>query len=247
MKLKKPIIFFDLETTGVNVATDRIVEIGIIKLNVDGTEEEKNVVINPTIDIPKEASDIHGITDVDVKDCPKFSQIAKSMHSFLEGCDLSGYNLKKFDLPLIVEEFLRCGIDFPAKDTKVVDPFVILRLKEPRDLTSAYKKYCGKELEGAHGASADIKATKEILFAQMEQYDDMPSDVDGLHDFCNDGQEVIDYAGKLTKNEAGDVVFTFGKHKGKRVIDEKSYVNWMLGGEFTMNTKQILKKIIQNG
>jgi len=243
MKLQRPILFFDLETTGIDTVNDRIVEISVLKHHIDGTTEIKTKRINPGTPIPAEATEIHGITDKDVQDEPKFSQLAQGIALFMDSCDLGGYNVLSFDLPMLSEEFARCGIQFPGPDLKVIDVYKIFAINEPRTLEGAYRRFCGKELEGAHGAEADIKATHEVFLAQLEEYD-LPGTVEELDTFCKDGVEFIDLAGKIVRNEAGDLVFGFGKHKGKRIVDEESYVEWMLSGSFSSNTKEVLGSIV---
>ena len=258
LNLTRPIAFFDLETTGVSITLDRIVEISIIKIDVNGTETTKTARVNPTIPIPEEVSKIHGIYDEDVKDAPTFRQIAKSVEEFLTGCDLGGYNLTRFDVPVIVEEFLRAGIDFNLENRRIVDAQKIFYLMEPRTLAAAYKFFCNKELENAHSAEADTRATYEVLVAQVEKYDGVAikdkegveyvpvvNDLDKLHElsFSN----FADLAGRLAFNSKKEVVFNFGKHKNKTVeavlIEEPSYYAWMLNGDFPLQTKNILTKI----
>ena len=244
LNIKRPVIFFDLETTGVSVANDRIVEIGLVKLFPGGKKEVKTRVLNPTIEIPKEASDVHGITNIDVQDMDTFSEIAKSMNEYFKGCDLCGYNSNRFDIPLLVEEFLRCGISFPAKDVKFIDVFKIFTINEQRTLEAAFKFYCKKALKNAHSAQADIDATVDILEAQIKKYKKLPLDVAGLDEFCREGKEVVDYAGCITKDDNGEFIYNFGKHKGKRILDEIGYAEWMLKNDFTRHTKKKLKEII---
>lgn len=258
LNLTKPIAFFDLETTGVSITKDRIVEISIIRIEVDGAESVKTMKVNPTIPIPEEVSLIHGIYDEDVKDCPTFNQIAKSVDEFLIGCDLGGYNLTKFDVPVIVEEFLRAGVDFNLDKRRIVDAQKIFYLMEPRTLTAAYKFFCGKELIGAHGAEADTRATFEVLMAQVDRYKDVEikdkegnlytpihNDMDKLHEisFSNSA----DLAGRLAYNDKGEVIYNFGKHRKKTVIqvlfEEPSYYAWIINGDFPLQTKNILTKI----
>lgn len=247
LNLQNPILFFDIESTGLNVATDRIVEISALKVMPNGDQEIKTRRINPTIPIPAEAQAIHGISDEDVKDCPTFNQIAKSMAQWMKGCDIAGYNSIKFDIPLLAEEFLRAGVDFDFRKRKLVDVQNIFHKMEQRTLSAAYRFYCQKELENAHSAEADTVATYEILLAQLERYpNDLKNDVEFLANFST-RSKIADYAGRMAYNEKGEVVFNFGKHRGKKVADvlraEPSYYNWMMDGDFTQDTKKILTEI----
>ena len=233
----KPLAFFDLETTGVSVATDRIVEISIVKVFPDGSRETLTKRVNPTIPILPEATAVHGITNEDVANEPTFSEIAREVSMFLVGCDMAGYNIMRFDLPMIVEEMLRAGAKhFPREGARFIDAMSIFHHFEKRDLTAALKFYCNKELEDAHSAEADTLATVDVLSAQIDRYG-LSSDVSELQEISLQGKEIIDYAGKFTRDEKGDIVFTFGKNKGKRVVDDPSYVEWMCRGEFTGDTK----------
>lgn len=250
LNLTKPIAFIDLETTGVNVASDRIVEISILKIAVDGNKETKTKRLNPTIPIPKGASDIHGIKDEDVKDAPTFKQIAKNLMQFIEGCDFGGYNSNKFDIPLLAEEFLRAEVDFDVKNRKLIDVQNIFHQMEQRTLAAAYKFYCNKELENAHSAEADITATHEILEAQLECYQTLKNEIDFLHDFSSRSNSA-DLAGRIIYNSKGIEVFNFGKHKDKPVEEvlkkEPSYYNWMMEGDFPLYTKRVLTEIKLRG
>ena len=247
LNLQNPILFFDIESTGLNVATDRIVEISALKVMPNGDQEIKTRRINPTIPIPAEAQAIHGISDEDVKDCPTFNQIAKSMAQWMKGCDIAGYNSIKFDIPLLAEEFLRAGVDFDFRKRKLVDVQNIFHKMEQRTLSAAYRFYCQKELENAHSAEADTVATYEILLAQLERYpNELKNEVEFLANFST-RSKIADYAGRMAYNEKGEVVFNFGKHRGKKVADvlraEPSYYNWMMDGDFTQDTKKILTEI----
>lgn len=246
LKLKRPIIFLDLETTGVDTAKDRIVEISMIKVFPDGTEDVKTRRINPEMPIPAESSKIHQIYDEDVKDCPTFKAISKSLQTFIEGCDFAGYNSNKFDIPVLVEEFLRSGIDIDIKKRKFIDVQNIFHRMEQRTLVAAYKFYCDKDLTDAHSAEADTKATYEVLKAQIERYEELENDVEALAEFSARGQNV-DFAGRIVYDEAGEEVFNFGKHKGRKVADvfrdEPSYYSWMMNGEFPLYTKRIITAI----
>ena len=246
LNLKNPIVFFDIESTGLNVATDRIVEISIVKINPDGSEEIKTRRINPTIPISPEAQKVHGISDEDVKNEPTFAQIAKSLAKWMEGCDIAGYNSMKFDIPLLSEEFLRADVDFDFRKRKLVDVQNIFHKMEQRTLTAAYKFYCQKDLENAHSAEADTLATYEILKAQLDKYPDLQNDVKFLAEFSTKSK-FVDYAGRIVYNEKDVPVFNFGKHKGRAVTDvlkaEPSYYSWMMNGDFTRDTKKVLTEI----
>jgi DNA polymerase-3 subunit epsilon len=245
LNLKKPLAFFDLETTGIDVVNDRIVEISILRVNIDQSTDIKTMRINPTVPIPKQASEIHGIYYDDIKDSPSFKEVGKTLANFLDGCDLAGYNSNKFDIPLLIEEFLRAGIDFSLKNRNFVDVQVIFHKKEQRTLSAAYKLYCGKDLEGAHGAEADIAATYEVLKAQLDRYDDLENDVDFLSKYSHHTNNV-DFAGRIIL--VNDVeTFNFGKHKGKAVLEvlqkEPAYYSWIMNNDFPLYTKKILTDI----
>lgn len=246
LQLKRPIVFFDLETTGVDAAKDRIVEISMVKVAVDGTKTVKTRRINPEMPIPAEATAIHGITDDDVKDEPTFKQIAKSLAAFIEGCDFGGFNSNRFDLPLLVEEFMRAGVECDFQRRKFVDVQTIFHRKEQRTLVAAYKFYCDKDLENAHSAEADTMATYEVLEAQIERYPDIGNTVDALAEFSA-GKPMVDFAGRLTLNDNGEEIFTFGKYKGRKVMDvfrdDPSYYSWMMNGDFPLYTKKIITEI----
>ena len=214
LKLKRPIIFFDLETTGVDAAKDRIVEISMVKIDVNGEKQIKTRRINPEMPIPAEATAVHGITDDDVKDEPTFKQIAKSLAKFIEGCDFGGFNSNRFDLPVLVEEFMRAEVDVNFSNRKFVDVQSIFHKKEQRTLVAAYKFYCNKDLENAHSAEADTLATYEVLEAQIERYGDIGSTVEELAVFSSFGSNV-DFAGRIALNDKGEEIFTFGKYKGR--------------------------------
>jgi DNA polymerase-3 subunit epsilon len=248
LNLKNPIAVFDLETTGVDVVRDRIVEISIIKVMPDGSEEVKTQRINPTIPIPAEATGVHGITDEDVKDCPAFKDVAKSLADYLEGCDVAGYNSTKFDVPLLVEEFLRAGVDVDFRSRHLVDVQNIFHRMEQRTLAAACKFYCQKELVGAHSAEADTRATYNVLLAQLGRYPELQNDVAFLAEFSAKNRNV-DYAGRIVMDGNGNEIFNFGKHKGRKVVDvltcEPSYYAWIMNSEFTLDTKRILTQIKQ--
>ena len=246
LNLKRPIIFFDLETTGVDTAQDRIVEISMAKIMPDGEEIVKTRKLNPEMHIPEEATAIHGITDEDVKDCPTFAQVAKSLEQFIRGCVFGGFNSNRFDLPVLVEEFLRAGVDVDFKRRKFIDVQNIFHKKEQRTLVAAYKFYCDKDLDDAHSAEADTLATYEVLKAQLERYPDLENDIDKLAEFSTRA-ETADYAGRILFNEKGEEVFGFGKYKGRSVEEvfrmEPSYYAWMMNGDFPLYTKKVITEI----
>ena len=256
LALKNPLLFFDIESTGLNIASDRIVEISIVKVSPGGPGQPNDVEvktrrINPTIPITPGAQAVHGISDEDVKDCPTFKQVAKSLAKLMEGCDIAGYNSLKFDIPMLAEEFLRAGVDFDFRKRKLVDVQNIFHKKEQRTLKAAYKFYCGKNLDNAHSAEADTMATYEVLEAQLDRYgndeeDPLQNDVAYLAKYSCQNR-LVDYAGRIALNDDDEPVFNFGKHKGRRVVDvltkEPSYYSWMMEGDFTLDTKQQLTKI----
>ena len=247
LNLKNPILFFDIESTGLNVATDRIVEISAVKVHPNGDTEIKTRRINPTIPISPEAKAVHGISNEDVKDCPTFKQIAKSLAQWMTGCDIAGYNSTKFDIPLLAEEFLRAEInDFDFRKRKLVDVQTIFHKMEQRTLSAAYKFYCQKDLENAHSAEADTLATYEILKAQLDRYPELKNDVAFLSEFSTKNKNA-DYAGRIVYNDKDVPVFNFGKHRGVPVKDvlakEPSYYSWMMNGDFTLDTKKVLTEI----
>ncbi|RKD13842.1 DNA polymerase III subunit epsilon [Pelobium manganitolerans] len=258
LNLKRPLAFFDIESTGVNVASDRIIEISILKASPAGTEEVKTIRVHPGIPIPLESSLIHGIYDEHIKDAPYFKQVAQEIIDFIGEADLAGYNSNKFDIPILIEEFLRAGIEFDIENRKFVDVQNIFHQMEQRTLKAAYKFYCDKEIVNAHSAEADIRATYEVLLAQIERYADkefedkkgniskpVVNDVDALHEFTNLNKPV-DFAGRMIFNEDGIACFNFGKHKGKSVFqvfdEEPSYYAWMMNGDFPLYTKNRLDK-----
>jgi DNA polymerase-3 subunit epsilon len=246
LNLKNPLVVFDLETTGVDVARDRIVEISTIKVMPDGTEEVKTRRINPTIPIPAEVTKIHGISNDDVKDCPTFKEIAKNLAKYIEGCDVAGYNSTKFDVPILVEEFLRANVEVDFRNRRMVDVQNIFHRMEQRTLIAAYKFYCQKELDNAHSAEADTRATYEVLQAQLDRYPDLKNDVDYLSEFSSKTKNA-DYAGRIVFDENGNEVFNFGKHKGISVLTvlqrEPSYYSWIMNGDFALDTKRVLTQI----
>lgn len=245
LKLIKPLASIDLETTGVNLGTDRIVEIAIVKVLPDGTRSVKRKLINPEMPIPKTASDIHGITDEMVKDASTFKQVANELKQVLDGCDIAGYNSNRFDIPLLMEEFLRVQVEFDMKGRKLVDVQRIFHQMEQRTLSAAYKFYCNKNLEGAHSAEADATATFEILEAQTIRYPSLGNSVDTILKAI--GEDIIvDFARRFVM-ENGVEVFNFGKFKGRAVSDvlraEPQYYDWMMRGDFPQHTKQKLTEI----
>lgn len=247
LKLNRPIIFFDLETTGTNVDTDRIVQISLLKHKPDGSEEIKTLLVNPGISIPQEASAVHGITDEMVKDAPTFPQLADEIYNFIANCDLSGFNIHKFDLPVLRFEFERVGKSIEISNINILDPFVIYVKKEPRNLTAAYKYYCDKDLVGAHDAEADITATKEVFLAQLEQYDDIGSNIEEIAAFSTYNELCqADISGKLLFDENNNLIYNFGKNKGKLVKDDLDYARWMISTNFHQDTKALLQKLIDN-
>lgn len=246
LRLTRPLAFFDLETTGTQVADDRIVEISIIKLMPNGDEEVYTRLVNPGRPIPAEAAAIHGITDAKVADAPFFKDIAAEVIAFIGDSDLSGYNCLKFDVPLLMEEFLRNGFDLDMRKRKVVDVQNIFHKMEQRTLVAAYRFYCNGDLTDAHSAEADTRATKEVLLAQIERYDELEGDVQFLHDFGKRGN-AVDFAGHIIEDERGEPVFNFGKYKGKSVVqvmrENPGYYGWMLDAQFPAYTKKVLTEI----
>ena len=246
LNLKKPIVFFDLETTGIDIVKDRIVEIAIIKIYPNGKEEQKTLLVNPTVPIPKSSSNIHGIKDEDVKDKPTFTEIAKEIAKIFQGCDIAGYNSNKFDIPLLAEEFLRSGVDIDLKKNNFIDVQVIFHKMEQRTLSAAYKFYCQKNLEDAHSAQADTQATYEVLKSQLDRYDNLENDVEKLSKFSSHTRNV-DFAGRVVYDENEVEVFNFGKYKGKSVEEvfskDLGYYSWMMNGDFPLYTKKILTSI----
>ena len=267
LKLRRPLVIFDLETTGTDVASDRIIELAMIRVDPDGTVTSKpaergagnRLLVNPERPIPLESSAVHGIYDADVEGKPTFRQYAKSMAAFLDGCDLGGFNSNKFDVPFLAEEFLRAGIEFSLEGRNLIDVQNIFHAMEQRTLRAAYGFYCGKELDGAHEALPDAEATLEILLAQLERYREatvldsrgnvvgpVPDDMDRLHEFC-ERQRFVDFAGRMVYREDGQAEFNFGKYKGRLVTDvlraEPSYYSWMMNGDFPMYTKRALTRI----
>ena len=247
LNLNKPICFFDLETTGTNPGKDKIVEIAVLKIDTNNQKKEMVWRVNPECPIPEEASSVHGITDEMVKDQPIFKQISKEIYNFIEGCDLGGYNIDKFDLPLLVEEFIRSGIDVSSfVKVKTVDVQTIFFKKEPRDLSSALKFYCNKDHGNAHTALDDTLATYEVLLSQLDKYHDLEPSVDFLSTLTRRNKN-IDFAGRIIEDNDGDAIFNFGKHKGKKVKEilkeEKGYYSWMMNSDFPEYTKKIITQV----
>ena len=246
LKLTRPIVFFDLETTGVNPVKDRIVEISLLRVDPDGGESTLHYLVNPEMPIPEEASKVHGIYDADVRDAPTFRDIAGKVAGFMEGADLGGYNCLKFDIPMLAEHFLEESIPVDFHSRKVVDVQVIFHKKETRTLSKAYEFYCGKSLENAHTAEADTRATFEVLKGQLAMYDDLPADIAGLDEFSH-YTRTADLAGRIGYNSKGKEIFAFGKHSGKLVESvlkqEPSYYNWIMDNDFPLDTKHVLQQI----
>jgi DNA polymerase-3 subunit epsilon len=251
LNLKNPIVFFDLETTGTNINSDRIVEICYLKVYPDGREEARTMRINPEMHIPEASSAVHGIYDKDVANSPTFKQVAQNIANSIEGCDLAGFNSNRFDVPLLAEEFLRAGVDIDLSSRKFIDVQVIYHKLEQRTLSAAYKFYCQKNLEDAHSAEGDTRATYEVLKAQLDRYPEtLENSVDFLSSYSSFTRNV-DFAGRLIYNEQGEEVFNFGKYKGQLVSQvlqrDPGYYSWMMQGDFALNTKQMLTKIKLRG
>ena len=244
LQLKKPIVFFDLETTGVKVAVDRIVEISILKIFPNGNKESKTWLVNPTVPIPEETTLIHGITNEKVVNEPTFSELSDDIYKLIENCDLAGFNSNKFDIPLLAEEFLRAGIEFNMKNRKAVDIQNIFHKLEQRTLIAAYKFYCDKELTNAHSAKADTNATYEILLAQLDKYSELENNIDFLSDFSERGGKFADLAGFIRYNQKGEEVLSFGKYRDitlKQIWnDNPGYFSWIKQADFPLYTKNIM-------
>lgn len=246
LKLTRPLVFFDLETTGTNISTDRIVEISIVKLMPDGTTVEKTRRLNPEMHIPEGATAIHHITDEDVANEPTFRQVANSLSQIIAGCDIAGFNSNRFDIPLLDREFERAGIDFDLSKARLIDVQTIYHKKEPRTLVAAYGYYCGKDLEGAHGALADTKATMEVLLAQLDKYDDVPCEIGALAEYSSPNRNV-DLMGRLIYDDQNREVINFGKYKGRLAEEvlakDPGYYSWIMQGDFARNTKSAFTRI----
>ena len=246
LNLTKPIVFFDLETTGINIAKDKVVEISILKVFPNGNKESKTWLVNPEIEIPKEASDIHGITNEKVVTEPTFKELASEINAMIADADLAGFNSNRFDIPLLAEELMRAGIDFDMNNRKAIDVQVIFHKKEQRTLSAGYQFYCGKELEGAHGAEADTNATYEILLAQLDKYEDIENSVDALSEYSTHGKRA-DFAGFILMNDKDQEIFSFGKYKGRTVEEvlkeNPGYNTWIQNADFPLYTKKVLREI----
>lgn len=246
LNLQRPIIFFDLETTGTNITNDRIVEISLIKVMPDGQENSRTRRVNPGMPIPAEATAVHGISDEDVANEPRFEQIARSLAAIFQGCDIAGFNSNRFDIPMLKQEFDRAGVELNLSDAKFIDVQTIFHKREPRNLVAAYKFYCNADLENAHSADADTRATFEVLKAQLEKYPDLPTDVENLAAYTSFNRNV-DLAGRLVYDDNGREVINFGKHKGRLaeeiLIKEPGYFGWIMQGDFTIDTKNAFQRV----
>lgn len=246
LKLTKPLVFFDLETTGVNIGTDRIVEISILKIYPNGNKESNTWLVNPEIEIPADATAVHGITNEKVVTEPTFKELAHTVHEMIKDADLAGFNSNRFDIPLLAEELLRAGIDFDMNDKKAIDVQVIFHKKEQRTLSAGYKFYCGKDLDDAHSAEADTNATYEILKAQLDRYDDIENSVEALSEFSSHTKRA-DFAGFILFNDKEQEIFSFGKYKGRTVEEvlkeNPGYNAWMQNADFPLYTKKVLREI----
>jgi DNA polymerase III subunit epsilon len=262
LNLKIPLCFFDLETTGINVTLDRIIEIAVIKVMPNGEVIKKSNIVNPTIPIAPESTAIHGISNEDIKDKPTFKEVAKEYARFFEGADLAGFNILKFDVPVLVEEFIRADVEFDYSRKKLIDAQKIFHMMEKRTLSAAFKFYCDKEITDAHSAEADTQATLEVLYAQIARYENqevtdglgkkvgvIQNDMEALHQLT--ASNLVDLAGRMVRNEKDEVIFNFGKHKGKvatQVLkDEPSFYDWMMKGDFPLDTKRRLTEIKLRG
>ncbi len=250
MKITRPILFFDIEATGTDTTRDRIVEIALIKTYPDGRREEKTALVNPGIKISAEVIAIHGITNEAVANAPSFKTVAPSLIEFMEGCDFGGFGITRFDIPILIEEFKRCEIQFPNWEAAILDGLTIFHRREPRDLTAAYQFYCQKTLVGAHGARADAIASQDVLFAQLQRYPDLPQDVPGLHAYCNKQDErFVDSRGKFLWKD-GEAAFNFGKYKGellrRMVKDQRDYIEWIVNeGKFSQDVIDLCWKALR--
>lgn len=245
IKFNRNVVFFDLETTGIDTQKDRIVEICIIKMNHDFNNSiEKTTLVNPTIPIPAPASEIHGITDDKVKDQPTFKQLAKGILDFIDGCDIIGYNSNNFDAPLLYTEFVRAGVAWDYSKVNIIDVCNIYKIKQPRTLEAAVNFYCGREHEGAHGALADVQATIDVFKEQVERYDMEDMSPEQMTLFSNYGKPIVDISGKFTVDAEGDIIFNFGMHMGKKAKSEPGYLQWMIKGNFSPDTKSFAQKLL---
>lgn len=259
IQLDKPLVFFDLETTGLNLVSDRIVELSYYKLYPNGASESKTYRVRPTqillgqevtMPISADATAVHGIHDEDVADCPTFREIASEIAAVMRDCDLAGYNSNRFDVPLLAEEFMRAGMDIDFKKMHLIDVFTIFQKQEPRNLTAAYKFYCGKNLEDAHSANGDVRATYEVLMAQLDKYEDVPPTIPELEIYTQGSQKMADFAGRIIYDEEGVECFNFGKYKGMRIRDvfrrDTGYYGWLKTGEFPEYTKAVFTRIYKS-
>jgi DNA polymerase-3 subunit epsilon len=246
LNLVKPLIVFDIESTGLNVTRDRIVELSLLKIFPDGTEEKKRYLLNPGIPISREAEAVHGISNEAIADCPSFNLVAEEIINFIGDSDLAGFNSMKFDVPMLMEEFFRAGYDLQVDKRNLIDAQVIFHKMEERTLIAAYRFYCDKELVNAHSAEADVNATWEVLKAQLNRYEGLPKEPKALAEWMGNGNKV-DLEGRLVKNDRGEIVFNFGKHKGRTVASvfsqEPAYYSWMMGGDFSSSLKRIITRI----
>lgn len=246
LQLECPIVFFDLETTGTNVSKDRIVELFAKKIHPQGQEEEYYQLINPNMEIPYGASKVHGITNEKVAFEPYFEDVAPAIAEFFSGCDVGGYNILRFDVPILIEEFYRSNLENPLENANFVDSMAIFHKMVPRSLAGALKYYRNKDLVNAHSAKGDVLATIEVFEAQIQQHDQLPESTEKIEQFTLNGKTIIDYAGYFVKDQSGDIVFNFGKHKNKIASQEQSYLQWMLQSDFPIQTKRVIQKIIDN-
>ncbi|MDR3094506.1 MAG: 3'-5' exonuclease [Bacteroidales bacterium] len=246
LELKNPLVIFDLETTGMNIASDRIVELSYLKVFPDGREESKTYRLNPTVPIPAEITAIHGISNEDVKDAPTFKEVAQTLVNSFADCDFAGYNSNKFDLPLLAEEFLRADVTFDLKKQNCIDVQVIFYKREQRTLSAAYRFYCGKELVNAHSAEADVRATYEVLQSQLDRYDDLPCQIEPLAAYSAQN-DAVDFVGRIILNNNNEEIFNFGRYKGQKVSDvltkNSAYYAWMMNGDFPQYTKKVLTEL----
>ncbi|MFS4417650.1 exonuclease domain-containing protein [Maribacter sp. 2307ULW6-5] len=249
LKLTRPICFFDLETTGTNVAKDRIVEMAILKVYPNGNKESKTWLVNPEMHIPEEVVAVHGISNEKVANEPTFKELSKEIYGMIKDSDLGGFNSDRFDIPLLAEELLRAGVDFDMKKSHSVDVQTIFHKMEKRTLAAAYAFYCNKDLANAHSAEADTLATYEVLLSQLDRYPELENNVKKLSEFSR-RKDAVDFAGFIARNEEGEEIFTFGKHKGQKVLDvlerEPGYFGWMLNADFPLYTKKVLTQIKLN-
>lgn len=244
LHLTRPLAFIDIEATGLDTEKDRIVELSVTKLLPDGSRESRTRRFNPEMPIPAASTEIHGITDEDVKDCNNFQHTAKGLFKFIDGCDIAGFNSNRFDVPILYKEFLRAGIIWDHKTFRMIDVGNIFKINEERTLAASLKFYCGKDHEGAHGAEADVNATIEVFEAQFERYPDLPTDLDELQIYCNHGKKILDLAGKFTLNEQNEIVINFGVNRGKLAKDEPGLMQWMIGKDFAPDTLEICNQIL---